>query len=329
VFFACGAQTSTDCQMLSNESLHLSTTVSGSTPEHSPRAAGSPLRRQTQHASGSAGFHPLDQKIIQMQQVTLKHTDLKVSRLCFGTMTFGKPVDQKTATAMVTRSIDAGINFFDTANIYQTGVSEEMTGNALAGRRDKVILASKVRGKMSDAPGDSGLSKRAMRKGIEDSLRRLKTDYLDLYYLHQPDYDAPIEETLETMDALLREGKVRYPATSNYSGWQVVEMIKLAEQKGYKPAYISQPMYNLLARGIEQEYLPMCLQSARRRHADRQAQAAGGSPGHSLRQEQDVSRSLLARRKLSRGGATERSGGEGRTLAHQSVVRMAAPSHRD
>ena len=192
-----------------------------------------------------------------MQQVTLKHTDLKISRLCFGTMTFGKPVDQQTATAMVAQCIDAGINFFDTANIYQTGVSEEMTGNALAGKRDRVILASKVRGKMSDAPGDSGLSKRAMRKGIEDSLRRLKTDYLDLYYLHQPDHDTPIEETLETMDALVHEGKVRYPATSNYSGWQIVEMIKLAEQKAYKPAYVSQPMYNLLARGIEQEYLPM------------------------------------------------------------------------
>src|SRR3954470_21092339 len=192
-----------------------------------------------------------------MQQVTLKHTNLKVSRLCFGTMTFGKPVDQQTATTVVSRCIDAGINFYDTANIYQTGVSEEMTGNALAGRRDKVILATKVRGKMSDAPDDSGLSKRAMRKGLEDSLRRLKTDYVDLYYLHQPDYDTPIEETLETMDALVREGKVRFPATSNYSGWQVVEMIKLAEQKGYVPAYVSQPMYNLLARSIEQEYLPM------------------------------------------------------------------------
>jgi aryl-alcohol dehydrogenase-like predicted oxidoreductase len=180
-----------------------------------------------------------------MQQVTLKHTDLKVSRLCFGTMTFGKPVDQQTATAMVTRSIDAGINFFDTANIYQTGVSEEMTGNALAGRRDKVILASKVRGKMSDAPGDSGLSKRAMRKGIEDSLRRLKTDYLDLYYLHQPDYDSPIEETLETMDALLREGKVRYPATSNYSGWQVVEYLPMAKRYG-----VSIIAYNPLAGGM-------------------------------------------------------------------------------
>jgi len=123
--------------------------------------------------------------------------------------------------------------------------------------RDKVILASKVRGKMGEAPNESGLSRAAIERGIEDSLRRLQTDYLDLYYLHQPDYAVPIEESLDAMERLVKQGKVRYPASSNYSGWQVGQMQWIAQKNGYKPATVTQPMYNLLARGIEQEYLPM------------------------------------------------------------------------
>ncbi|MCX6624765.1 MAG: aldo/keto reductase [Acidobacteria bacterium] len=179
-----------------------------------------------------------------MQTIRFEHTDLNVSRLCFGTMTFGGQADEAAARAMIDRCLEAGINFI-------------RVGKARRGGRQDVILASKVRGKMGDAPEESGLSRAAMRKGIEDSLRRLGTDYLDLYYLHQPDYAVPVEETLETMDELVREGKVRYPAVSNYAAWQVTEMLFLAEKKGYKPATISQPMYNLLARVIEQEYLPM------------------------------------------------------------------------
>jgi aryl-alcohol dehydrogenase-like predicted oxidoreductase len=192
-----------------------------------------------------------------MQMIRLEHTALEVSRLAFGTMTFGGQADEATATALVERSLEAGINFFDTANIYNQGRAEELLGRALGARRKDVVLASKVRGRMGEAPDESGLSRAAIRRAVEDSLRRLGTDYLDLYYLHQPDYAVPIEETLGAMDELVREGKVRYPASSNYAAWQVVEMLHIAGTHGYQPAVVTQPMYNLLARGIEQEYLPM------------------------------------------------------------------------
>jgi aryl-alcohol dehydrogenase-like predicted oxidoreductase len=126
------------------------------------------------------------------------------------------------------------------------------------GRRDKFIIATKVRGKMGDGPTESGLSRAAIEEAIDASLLRLGTDYVDLYYLHMPDPAVPIDESLEAMDRLVRAGKVRYPASSNYAGWQVSEMLWLAEKKGYRPARVTQPMYNLLARGIEAEYLPMC-----------------------------------------------------------------------
>ena len=188
----------------------------------------------------------------------LPHTDLKVSRLSFGTMTFGSQADQSSADRMVGQCLEAGINFFDTANMYNRGKAEEILGRALGGRRQSIILASKVRHKMGDGPNDVGLSRAAIRKAIEASLTRLGTNYLDIYYLHQPDYDTPVEETLEAMDEVVRAGKVRYPAVSNYSAWQITEILWIAEKKGYRPPTISQPMYNLLARAIEEEYLPFC-----------------------------------------------------------------------
>ncbi|PYV04930.1 MAG: aldo/keto reductase, partial [Acidobacteria bacterium] len=157
-------------------------------------------------------------------------------------MTLGSQADEASAARMVDQCLDAGINFFDTANMYNKGKSEEMLGQILAGRRQRLV--------------DVGLSRAAMRKAAEASLRRLRTDYLDVYYLHQPDYDVPIEETLEAMNELVRAGKVRYPAVSNYAAWQVSEILSISEKNGFKPPYISQPMYNLLARGIEEEYLP-------------------------------------------------------------------------
>jgi aryl-alcohol dehydrogenase-like predicted oxidoreductase len=175
-------------------------------------------------------------------------------------MTFGSQVDEAAAVQFIERCMERGVNFFDTANVYNGGASEAIVGKILDGRRHKVILASKVRGKMGEGPELSGLSRAAIERGIEDSLRRLRTDYLDLYYLHQPDYAVPIEESLEAMDRLVRQGKVRYPASSNYSGWQVCQMQWIAEKNGYQPAAVTQPMYNLLARGIEQEYLPMARQ---------------------------------------------------------------------
>ncbi len=173
-------------------------------------------------------------------------------------MTFGKQSDQALSTLLVDRCIDHGINFFDTANMYSVGEAETILGNALKGRRDKVVLASKVKFKMGDLPDDEGLSRAAILKAIDLSLSRLQTDYLDLYYLHAPDWNAPIEETLETMDRLVRAGKVRYLAVSNYAAWQVVEMHWICQRRGYQAPHVSQPMYNLLARGIEQEYLAMC-----------------------------------------------------------------------
>ncbi len=193
-----------------------------------------------------------------MEYRKLPNTDLTVSRLSFGNMTFGSQTDQATAQRMIDRLLDAGVNFLDTANVYNQGRAEEMLGAILAGRRQRVILATKGRAKMEKAPEESGLSRAAMLKAIDSSLRRLKTDYVDLYYLHQPDWDVPIEETLGAMDELVRAGKVRYPAVSNYAAWQVCEIHWICQRNGYKPPYISQPMYNLLGRSIEEEYLPFC-----------------------------------------------------------------------
>jgi len=196
-----------------------------------------------------------------MDRVTLGRSGLEVSRICMGTMTFGGQADEDAARRMVDRCLDAGVNFFDTANVYGQGRSETILGRALAGRRHQVVLASKVRGVMKDAPEESGLSKSQILRAVDSTLRRLGTDYLDIYYLHLPDYGVPLEESLEAIDELVRAGKVRYPASSNYAAWQVVRMLWLAAERQYRPAYITQPMYNLLARGIEQEYVPMCRES--------------------------------------------------------------------
>jgi aryl-alcohol dehydrogenase-like predicted oxidoreductase len=193
-----------------------------------------------------------------MEYRLLPNTKLKVSRISFGTMTFGSQTDEAAACRMVDRCFDAGVNFIDTANIYNKGHSEIIVGNLLKGRRHKAILATKFRGKMGEAPDESGLSRAAILKAIDASLIRLQTDYVDICYLHQPDYDVPIEETLAAVDEIVRAGKVRYPAVSNYSAWQICEILWTSENKGYQAPHISQPMYNLLARGIEAEYLPFC-----------------------------------------------------------------------
>ena len=193
-----------------------------------------------------------------MDYRTLSRTDLKASRLSFGTLTFGLQTDETAALKIVDRCIDAGINFFDTANFYNKGLAETILGKTLAGRRQKAVLATKVGFKTMVCPEESGLSRAALQKALDSSLRRLQTDYVDLYYLHLPDYDVPIEETLAAMDEAVRAGKVRYPAVSNYAAWQVCEILWIAEKNGFKPPCVSQPMYNLLARGIEEEYLAFC-----------------------------------------------------------------------
>ena len=193
-----------------------------------------------------------------MEYRTLQHTALKVSRASFGTMAFGSQADQAASTRMVDQCLEAGVNFFDTANMYNLGRAEEVLGRALGARRPQVVLASKVRFRMGEAPDDGGLARAAIAKALDASLKRLGTDYLDLYYLHWPDDETPVDETLEALDAAVRSGKVRYAAISNYAAWQVCEILWIAEKRGHAPPYVSQPMYNLLARAIEDEYLPFC-----------------------------------------------------------------------
>ena len=173
-------------------------------------------------------------------------------------MTFGAQTDEATALQMVDLCLDRGINFFDTANVYNGGASETILGHALKGRRDQVVLASKVAGKMGPGPDQSGLSPAAIIRAIEESLQRLQTDYLDLYYLHWPDYSVPIEDTMEAVSRLVRDGKVRQVGVSNFASWQIVRLLWLAETRNFPPVTVTQPMFNLLARGIEAELLPMC-----------------------------------------------------------------------
>ncbi|HXG12786.1 MAG TPA: aldo/keto reductase [Gemmataceae bacterium] len=193
-----------------------------------------------------------------MESRTLGRTGLTVSRVCLGTMTFGAQVDEAAAAAMVDYCLERGVSFIDTANVYNAGGSETILGKVLRGRRDQVVLATKVGLKMDEEPGGSGLSAAAIRRGIEDSLRRLQTDFVDLYYLHQPDYTVPLEESLGAMDRLVQEGKVRFVGASNYASWQVCRMLWLAERNGWQPVQVVQPMYNLIARSAEAEFLPMC-----------------------------------------------------------------------
>jgi len=193
---------------------------------------------------------------------SLPGTDLEVSRLCLGTMTFGSQVDEAGSLAMVDLALDAGINFFDTANVYNAGRSEEIMAKAMEGRRGKFVLATKVRGKMGDAPDEQGLSRAAILKQCEASLRRLRTDYIDVYYMHMQDHAVPIEESLGAIDELVKAGKVRYPAVSNFGAWQILGMQHLAAENGWTPVHICQPMYNLLARNIEAELFPMAKKHA-------------------------------------------------------------------
>lgn len=191
-----------------------------------------------------------------MKTRLLKNTELEVSRLCMGTMTFGSQVDQAEAQRMTDYCLDQGIRFFDTANVYNQGVSEEIVGRCLKGKRDKAILASKACNAMERPRAYSGLSRQAMRWALEDTLQRLGMDYVDLYYLHRPDYSTPIEESLETLEELRREGKIRYGAISNYSAWQHTEILWLCEKNGWQAPRVAQQMYNVITRNLEQEYVP-------------------------------------------------------------------------
>ena len=193
-----------------------------------------------------------------MEMRTLTGTGIRVSRACLGTMTFGEQVEEKEAISLIHRALDRGVNFVDTADMYVSGRSEEITGKALQGRRNHVILATKVCNPCgSSDPNDRGLSRRHIIQGLEDSLRRLQTDYVDLYYLHKPDYDTPLEETLDTMTQLVRSGKVRYVGISNYAAWQICDALWISDRRHGIAPVVSQNVYNLITRGIEEELAPM------------------------------------------------------------------------
>lgn len=185
-------------------------------------------------------------------------TGHNIAPFTLGTMTFGGQLDEAGARSIVDLCLERGLDFFDTANVYTTGRSESILGRILKGRRDRVLLASKVGVKAGEEPLDQGLSPAAIRKHIDASLQRLQTDYVDLYYLHQPDYNTPLEDSLATMHELVVAGKVRFVAVSNYASWQVCHMLRLAEKHHWQPIVAVQPMYNLLARRIEQELIPCC-----------------------------------------------------------------------
>jgi aryl-alcohol dehydrogenase-like predicted oxidoreductase len=191
------------------------------------------------------------------EKIPMHEGGFQIPNLCFGNMTFGSQVDEATGRRMIDFCLDHGIHFFDTANVYNQGAAEEMLGRILKGRRGRVMVGTKVRGVMGEGPDEGGLSRAAIFRAVEDSLRRLQTDYIDLYYFHQPDYNVPIEESLEAMDRLVKEGKVRYPAVSNYASWQVCRMHWICEKRGFPAPQVAQMMYNLLARGIESEFLAM------------------------------------------------------------------------
>jgi aryl-alcohol dehydrogenase-like predicted oxidoreductase len=202
-----------------------------------------------------------------MRMRFLGKTGIQVSELCLGTMTFGGRsffkhiggLGQKEATTLVDMSLYAGINFFDTADVYSEGLSEELLGKALGKRRQSIILATKVRGKMGPGPNDVGLSRHHIIEACNASLKRLGTDYIDLYQVHNFDPDTPLEETMRALDDLVRQGKVRYIGCSNYSGWQLMKALAISDKRGWEKFVTLQALYSLLARELENEMVPLCL----------------------------------------------------------------------
>ena len=204
------------------------------TPSRRDRPADTGTRRGAPAAPGRAdgrncsrSSHPSPRENA-MEQRRFGRTGIRVSELCLGTMTFGNEADEATSKSIVDRFLDAGGNFVDTANVYSQGVSEEITGRALGSRRDEVVLATKVRFPMGDGPNDVGLSRRNIRTQVEASLRRLGTEWIDLYQVHCWDPRTPLEETLSTLNDLVHEGKVRYIGASNFAGWHLAKALGLS-----------------------------------------------------------------------------------------------------
>jgi aryl-alcohol dehydrogenase-like predicted oxidoreductase len=203
-----------------------------------------------------------------MQYVKLGSTGADVSRICLGCMSFGDPqrgnhpwsLDETAARPIIKRALEAGINFFDTANVYSDGTSEEIVGRLLRelGRRDEIVLATKVHGRMHEGPNGAGLSRKAIMAEIDNSLRRLGTDYVDLYQIHRFDPKTPVEETLGALHDVVQAGKARYIGASSMYAWQFSKMLQTSERERWVRFVTMQNHYNLLYREEEREMLPLC-----------------------------------------------------------------------
>jgi aryl-alcohol dehydrogenase-like predicted oxidoreductase len=202
-----------------------------------------------------------------MNYVRFGNTGMKVSRLCLGTMTYGKPnerwlwaLNEEESRPFIKKALDLGINFFDTADIYSFGASEEVIGKALKdfARREEVVIATKVFNQMSKDPNDGGLSRKHIMQSIDASLKRLKTDYVDLYQIHRWDYNTPIEETLEALNDVVKAGKALYIGASSMYSWQFAKALYTSDINGWVRFVSMQPHYNLLYREEEREMFPLC-----------------------------------------------------------------------
>src|SRR5438105_2811511 len=235
-----------------------------------------------------------------MEYVRFGSTGLKVSRICLGCMSYGRPaerwpwaLDEEQSRLFIKRALELGINFFDTADVYSNGASEEIVGKALRefASRDEVVIATKVYFEMGPGPNDRGLSRKHILHSIDASLRRLGTDYVDLYQIHRFDAEAPIEETMEALHDVVKAGKARYIGASSMYAWQFAKMIHAADRHGWTRFVSMQPHYNLVYREEEREMIPFCLD-----------QGIGVIPWSPL------ARGFLAgNRTRERGGETSRS----------------------
>ncbi|MEO8137908.1 MAG: aldo/keto reductase [Betaproteobacteria bacterium] len=193
-----------------------------------------------------------------MHYRTLGSSGMQVSTLCLGTMTFGARTDLPEAKNIIASALDANVNFIDTADVYGTGASETMVGQLIRETRSRWILATKVGNAMSKLPNESGYSRTWMMRAIEDSLKRLQTDYVDIYYMHLDNTDFSLEHAVETMGNLIAAGKIRHFGISNFRGWRIAEVMRACESVGVEPPVVCQPYYNMLKRAPEVEVLPAC-----------------------------------------------------------------------
>ena len=253
-----------------------------------------------------------------MEYIRFGNTGLKVSRICLGCMTYGTPTDrwpwalnEEQSRPFIQKALELGINFFDTADVYSAGKSEEVVGKALKdfSSRDQVVIATKVHGAMGTGPNDKGLSRKHIMDAIDASLRRLGTDYVDLYQIHRWDYETPIEETLEALHDIVKAGKARYIGASSMYAWQFAQALYTADLHGWIRFVSMQPQYNLVYREEEREMLPLC--------KDQNIAVIPWSP---------LARGLLTGRRTKGGGETERAKTDafGKSLYSEDDFRISA-----